>query len=196
MSQIFFISHPEVVIDPTQPVTSWRLSEAGEERVHTFGELPLCSEVRSVYASTELKAVRAAELLAQRWQLPLQLLAELGEHDRSSTGYLTSDAFEAAVDAFFAKPDVSYRGWETALNAQARIVSALQAISDEAPAGDIAVISHGGVGTLSKCWLKRIPISRGEDQPYQGHFYLFGRESRLFIQDWTPLPTAGFRLQG
>ncbi|MFC0389117.1 histidine phosphatase family protein [Muricoccus vinaceus] len=34
--------------------------------------------------------------------------------------------------------------------------------------GDIAIVSHGGVGALLLCHLKGVPISRAEDQPGAG----------------------------
>jgi len=54
----------------------------------------------------------------------------LGENDRSATGFLARDEFEATVNAFFAYPQDSIRGWEPAVDAQARIVRAIeQAVS-------------------------------------------------------------------
>jgi broad specificity phosphatase PhoE len=80
-----------------------------------------------------------SQLLAQCWRVPLTVVAALGENDRSSTGYLAKSEFEAAADRFFAAPDSSFRGWETAHAAQTRIVRAMQDILRAAPAGDIAL---------------------------------------------------------
>jgi broad specificity phosphatase PhoE len=94
------------------------------------------------------------------------VVGSLGENDRSATGYLPRDQFEAMADEFFGKPEDSIRGLERAIDAQRRIISAVErviALSD--PNGDIAIVSHGGVGTLLLCHLKGLPISRTEDQP-------------------------------
>ena len=40
------------------------------------------------------------------------------------------------------------------------------------PAGSIAIVAHGGVGALLLCWLKNVPISRLEDRPGQGNFFV------------------------
>ena len=100
----------------------------------------------------------------------------MGENDRSSTGFLKPDEFEAVADEFFANPDRSVRGWERAADAQCRIVKAVNSIAQKAQSmGNIAVVSHGAVGTLLYCYLTGKPISRAWDQPPNGggNFYTF-----------------------
>jgi len=63
----------------------------------------------------------------------------LRENDRSATGFLQKQEFEATADAFFAHPHESVRGWEAAVAAQARIVRAVEEILSQAPnEGDLA----------------------------------------------------------
>ena len=50
----------------------------------------------------------------------------IGENDRSATGFLPREEFWATADLFFAHPTESIRGWERAIDAQARIVAADQ----------------------------------------------------------------------
>jgi broad specificity phosphatase PhoE len=73
------------------------------------------------------------------------------------------------------------RGWERAVDAQTRIVAAMRDVVTAAPAGDVAVVSHGGVGALLLCFLQGIPVSRVADQPpgSGGYFLAFDRG------DWT-----------
>jgi len=188
MDRVYFITHPEVEIDAALAVTAWALSPLGQRRMRAFAELPLCASLVAVYASAENKARQAAQWLADRRVIPVHVVAALGENDRSSTGFLSKPDFEAAADAFFADPHTSFRGWETAHEAQSRIVRAVARIVREAPAGDLAIVSHGAVGTLNKCWLKQTSITRREDQPHQGHYYSFERASGRLREDWTPLP--------
>jgi broad specificity phosphatase PhoE len=190
LSTVFFISHPEVVVDPLQPIPLWSLSPRGEQRMRAFAQLPLLASLRWIFSSSEQKAREAAQLLAQIQGLSVLVRAELGENDRSSTGYLAKDTFEQAADRFFAQPERSYRGWETAQDAQRRIVGAFTRALEEAGAGDLAIVSHGAVGTLLKCFLKATPINRGEDQPRQGNYFTIERSSRRLTSDWTPLPEA------
>jgi broad specificity phosphatase PhoE len=186
---LLFITHPEVVVDEATPVTRWSLSEVGRRRILAFTETGALDAAGAVFSSTEQKALDAAELLAQRIGQSVRSLAELGENDRSSTGYMEKARFEAAADAFFSRPAESFRGWETAEAAQRRIVRAVEQVLSEAPAGsDTVIVSHGAVGTLYKCHLKGIPISRSEDQSRQGNVYRVDKASRRLLHDWVPLP--------
>jgi hypothetical protein len=126
-----------------------------------------------------------AELLAGHLGLSYVTRADLGENDRSATGYLPREEFEATADLFFKHPDRSVRGWEPARAAQARIVGAIDDISKAAPHVNMAVVAHGGVGALLLCRLKGVPISRAEDQPGEGGRQLFR------ISAGRPLTTAG-----
>src|SRR5437588_5246882 len=164
---VYFISHPEVVVRPEVPMTSWDLSEVGLARWERLLRQQWVSSVGAVWSSRETKATTAAERLARVRGLPVNYLPELGEMDRSATGCITDPGeFNRVVDAFFAKPDKSIRGWERAADAYRRIVAAVDRAICESPAGaQIAIVSHGGVGALLKCHLKRVPVSRAEDQP-------------------------------
>jgi broad specificity phosphatase PhoE len=52
------------------------------------------------------------------------------------------------VDAFFARADESVRQWERAVDAQARVVAAMDEILQDSREQTIAIVAHGGVGTL------------------------------------------------
>jgi broad specificity phosphatase PhoE len=188
MSIIHFITHPEVVIDPAIPVPDWPLSSLGRERMQrTVLEQPWLRDVRALFSSTERKARDAATIIAEHLCLQPAVIEGLGENDRSATGYLPRREFEAMADAFFARPQHSVRGWERAADAQRRIVAAVEQAIALAPAeGDIAIVSHGGVGALLLCHLKRVPIARTEDQPVDGGgcVYSFDAASRRLLHGW------------
>ena len=187
MPVIHFITHPEVVINPSVPVPDWPLSPEGVRRMGLALERPWMGRLGSVFSSAERKATDAARLIADRFHLSPVLIEELGENDRSATGYLPKAAFEAMADAFFAQPERSVRGWERAVDAQRRIAAAVERVIAEAPRdGNIAVVSHGGVGALLLCHLKNVPISRAEDQPGAGGgcVYSFDRGTRTLLSGW------------
>lgn len=169
MRRAYVITHPNVVIDPTLPVPQWPLSDRGKERMRAGVRQPWISDLTALYSSSERKARDAAEVLATHLSLPYVVIEELGENDRSATGYLPPPEFEAMADAFFAQPEQSIKGWETASHAQQRIVAAVARIiaADTSP-GSLAIISHGAVGTLLYCHLLGAPISRRQDQPANG----------------------------
>lgn len=187
MPILHFITHPEVVIDPSVPVPDWPLSPEGIRRMGLALEQPWMSQLGSVFSSTERKAMDAAQLVADRLGLSPTVVPELGENDRSATGYLPRTEFEATADLFFAHPQESVRGWERAVDAQRRISAAVERVIAEAPgSGDVAVVSHGGVGALLLCQLKGAPISRAEDQPGAGGgcVYSFDTSTRALLSGW------------
>jgi broad specificity phosphatase PhoE len=137
----------------------------------------------------EQKALDGADVIATHLRLPVTRLAALGENDRSATGYLPGAEFEATADAFFAYPEQSVRGWERAIDAQRRIVTAVDHVmsASHAYGGDIAIISHGGVGTLLLCYLRGDPINRDDDQPRNngGNYFALDVATRRLRHGWT-----------
>ncbi|PJJ72620.1 broad specificity phosphatase PhoE [Diaminobutyricimonas aerilata] len=179
----FFVTHPEVVIDPAVPVERWGLSDAGRARA---GHLPevLHGRVDTIISSAERKATETAAILADSLGLTASVDPALGEMDRSATGYLPPEEFEPTVDAFFAHPELSVRGWERALDAQRRIEGAVRA---HARAGDddrVAFVAHGGVGALLLASLTSAPISRSLDQPGLGSCFRFDARAWRALGSW------------
>jgi broad specificity phosphatase PhoE len=185
---LIFITHPEVVVDPGVEITRWRLSDRGVERMRTFVASDVVGSVGEVWASTETKAIEAAGLLAARFGLPIHVDPDLGENDRSATGFVPPEEFERLADRFFEHPDESVRGWETASAAQARVAEALDRIlAARTGDGDLAIVAHGGVGTLLLCKLLDAPISRARDQPFQGHYWRYDWSSAQMIHEWKAI---------
>jgi broad specificity phosphatase PhoE len=190
VAHLYFITHPEVQIDPGIAVPDWDLSPRGRERMHRLLDRDWVSGLAAVWSSTERKAISGARILAEAVCLRPLTNPDLGENDRSATGYLPKAEFEATADAFFAHPHNTIRGWESAAKAQRRIVAAIGTVLHEAPAErDVAVVSHGGVGALLLCWLKTCPISRSEDQPGQGggNYYCFDRQTHTLRHGWMAI---------
>jgi len=187
MPKAFVISHPEVVVDPTRPVPNWHLSARGIERMTRFASSPIVDGVTAIFSSTETKAIEAAQILGEVRHLPVAIRSGLEEIDRSASGFLPMPEFENTADGFFAEPERSVRGWERAIDAQARIVRAIDRLLNDPPAGDIAVVTHGGVGTLLLCDYLRVPITRKLDQTSQGHYWIFDTALRTVLHGWRPL---------
>jgi len=151
--------------------------------------------VRHIFASNERKARDAAQILADGIGLGgYRVIVDLGENDRSATGFLAKDEFEATADAFFAQPLQSIRGWEPAADAQARIVHAVEQTVSQTPEGaDIAIVGHGGTGTLLYCHLAGLPIDRRYDQPATNgeNWLAFDRASRKLLHyGWQSIDAA------
>ena len=192
MSRLLFLTHPEVVIDPAVPVPRWHLKDSGIAKLRRFAASGALAGVTAVWASTECKAIETACILAGALGLGVRVREDLGENDRSSTGFLPPPEFERMADAFFANPEASIRGWERAVDVQARIVAAVRAVAAaETGAGNILVAAHGAVGALLRGHLMGAPISRALDQPGAGCWFAVSLPAwRLATQDWQVLPTG------
>jgi broad specificity phosphatase PhoE len=184
-----YITHPQVKIDPMIPVPKWGLSEIGAERTRKAAESGWVRRLRRIVSSDEIKAIETAEILAAMAGVKTEIAEHMHENDRSATGFLPPPEFEKAADWFFANPGESFKGWERAIDAQRRIVSAVDAVlAGHDPAKPIAFIGHGGVGTLLKCHLTGRPIGRDRDQPPGGgNLYCFSLADRALSCDWTPI---------
>ena len=177
-------------MDATIPVPLWPLSDIGKERHRQFHSHPVLSKVTSVYSSEERKAQDAAKLLSDYKKLHYQTVYDLHENDRSATGFLEPEEFERVASEFFRYPKQSIRGWERAIDAQKRTVECVQNILDkDDTSGDIALLGHGGVGTLLMCHLAKVNISRTYDQPGAGggNYFAFDFEGHLIINQWTSI---------
>jgi broad specificity phosphatase PhoE len=188
---VFFITHPDVSIDPAVPVPDWPLSTRGRDRMVRALALPWVDGIRSIWCSTERKARDGADILARHLKLTATQLPELGENDRSVTGYLPRAEFEAVANQFFANPSRSVRGWERAVDAQHRIVEAVNRVLAGSAncGGDVVIVAHGGVGTLLLCHLRREEIGRAHDQPSNngGNFFAFDGGTLQLHHGWRPI---------
>lgn len=188
VNDFYFITHPNVVVSPDVPVPRWPLSDLGKHRMRAGLRQPWVRDITSIYCSTEQKAIDGATILSDHLGIPFSEVPELGENDRSATGFLAPDEFERVADEFFAKPTVSVRGWERAVDAQARVVKAVERIAQK-DNGVIAIVAHGAVGTLLYCHLAGEPIARRWDQPPNGggNYFRFSLVPRAAHSWWQPI---------
>ena len=198
MTLAYFITHPDVVVDPAIPIDRWPLSETGLARMRRVLDQPWAASLRHVFSSAEQKALDGAEVLRSSLGIPSTVIPGLGENDRSATGFLPPSEFWPVVEEFFANPTRSIRGWERAADAQARVVRAVrEGLAQTAPEESVAFVGHGGVGCLLRCQLEGRPISRAEEQPAAaegsppgsggGHYFAFDRSSLALAGDWQPI---------
>lgn len=188
MPTVFYLTHPQVLIDPAIPVPHWGLSPIGRARAEAAASAPWTQKVCRIVSSTEVKAVETAAIFADARGLSVEPCADMHENDRSATGFLPPLDFEATADAFFAHPDISIRGWERAIDAQTRIVSVVFTVLSQPSVGDTLIVGHGAVGTLLMTHLLKVPISRTLDQPAGGgHVFAFDAKTHAVIHQWRDL---------
>ena len=186
-----YLTHPQVVIDPDVATPQWGLSEIGRARAQALAARDILPATARLFSSDERKALDLAGIIGASIGAEVTADPQMGENDRSSTGFMPPDQFEATADRFFATPMESVDGWERAIDAQARIVAAVTAAMAKVQQGELAVFcGHGAVGTLLKCHLGRWAIARSEDQsrlavPGGGNGFVFDLEQRKLYSDWT-----------
>lgn len=185
-----YLTHPQVFIEPLKDIRKWSLNPVGRERVSALAaRLGSLAGTRRVVCSDETKALETASPLALALGVELEVRPGMHENDRSATGFLPPDEFEAVADQFFAEPAISVRGWETAEDAQRRIVAEVQACLAGPQDGDILFVGHGGVGTLLFCALSGIRIDRRFDQRTGGGgcWFEFDFQGRKPLREWQPM---------
>jgi broad specificity phosphatase PhoE len=186
-----YITHPEVVIDPAVPMPRWGLSEIGTARARAFAARGLVPPGRPIFSSTERKAVELAHILADVSGGEVIEDELMGENDRSATGFLPAERFDAVVAQFFGDPDNGPDGWESARTAQQRIVDAVGRALKQA-GGPAVFCGHGAVGTLLKCHVGGRVIAQSEDQRVVawkggGNCFRFELEPPRLIGDWVSM---------
>ncbi len=133
---------------PGVPASRWRLSETGRQRCLLLAKRLASYRPQALVASAEPKAVETAQLVAAQLGIAVEVGAGLHEHDRQDVGWLPAAAFEAAVVALFAHPDVLVMGSETATQARARFARAVEAVLQRHTAGNVVIVAHGTVIAL------------------------------------------------
>ncbi|WP_246778389.1 histidine phosphatase family protein [Maritalea myrionectae] len=173
-------------------MTKWGLSFKGQARIEATIDRGIFDHVEKIISSDEQKAIDAATLIGDHLGIQFQTDSCCGENDRSATGILPKEEFEAVATQFFAQPAQSIRGWEPAIDAQQRIVDAVHSHMKVAVEQHILFVRHGAVGTLLKCHLAQRPISRDEDQHYfgapgGGNMFAFDWTGQHLLSDWVAL---------
>ena len=186
---IRYLSHPQVAIDPARDVRTWSLDDVGRARVEALARSGALTGTTAIISSAETKALETARPLADALGCGLRIRDRMHENDRTATGFLPPDEFERVADRFFANPDESVLGWETARAAQRRIVAEVDAALRSVVDGDVLFVGHGGVGTLLYCHLADVPISREYDQGAGGGgcYLEFTMDARHRIAGWRPM---------
>ncbi|MDH2350907.1 phosphoglycerate mutase family protein [Bradyrhizobium sp. SSUT18] len=185
MPIVRYLTHPQVQIDPAVPVPLWGLSPIGRTRTEALANASWLASTSQIVTSGERKAIETAEIIAGKLGIMIEIREAMHENDRSATGFLKPAEFEEVADQFFAQPHLSVRGWERAVDAQARIVREAEAVLARNRLGDILFVGHGAVGTLLLCHCSGQPIDRVLDQPAGGgHVFAFARDGRRVLHAW------------
>jgi broad specificity phosphatase PhoE len=150
LSNLILIKHslPEVI--HSLPAHQWHLSEIGRLRCKSLAEKIMDHSPDVIFTSPEPKAIETTQIIADSLGKKFHEIGELREHERSNVKWLNKEDFEERVNEFFRFPETLTFGNETAHQANQRFSNVISKITEEHPAGNIAIVSHGTVIAL---WL-------------------------------------------
>ncbi|HSR29857.1 MAG TPA: histidine phosphatase family protein [Anaerolineae bacterium] len=140
-------SLPEMVTGV--PASQWHLSAEGRHRCEKLAERLADYSLAAVVASEESKAAETGQTIARILDLPFETATGLHEHQRGVIMDLGSrEGFQAQVARFFEHPDDLVLGYETADEVYARFATAVSAVLERHPHGNLAIVCHGTVISL------------------------------------------------
>ena len=142
MAAVYYFTHTQIRVDPAVPVRDWSLTDEGRARVIRVTNAPWMSHVTRILTSSERRMVETAEIFAVRRHLRMEVNPRFHDSKRPLADFLSVNDLAIATDRFFFRPEESARpGWETAVEAQKRIVAAVE--------DDLAARTHDAAGELS-----------------------------------------------
>lgn len=168
MTKIFLIRHGETEwnkIGKLQGSSDIDLLPEGIQQAHSLAEHAPFSAADAIYSSDLIRAVKTADILAEKFNLPVITNRGLRETSFGEwEGQFLSDLAKenpCGFEKFFTRPDlVKPPNGETFLQSQARIMNALDEIVADNEGKSIIVISHGAAIRLIICAALVIPIRK------------------------------------
>ena len=147
-NSLILIRHSQSQQQPDRPASQWPLTEEGRRRCIALAERLAAYSPNLIVTSRERKASQTGALIAARLGRPIEIADGLHEHQREHVGWLSNQAFEQAVVAFFTRPGELVFGEETAYQAGARFDAAVRDLLAAHFGQNVAIVSHGTVITL------------------------------------------------
>ena len=147
-------------VDVETPAHQWRLRHEGVAAASVLADRLRAAQYHptKIVASVEPKATQTGSVIAERLHLPFATVEGLHEHDRRTSGFLSTEVFAAHMRDLFAQPDAVVFGNESASSALARFAKAVdQVVSEET--GDVVIVSHGTVMSLFVALRARVDAS-------------------------------------
>lgn len=147
---LILVRHANTRPTADRPARSWPLTPAGEDRARQLAAHLRPYEPTVIITSSEPKAIRTGQLLAEALQLEVaDALPDFDETDRDGVPYYPSQAeFAAALAHFFDHPADIVLGRESAYDARGRFANAFYELVDETPNGNILLVSHAAILSL------------------------------------------------
>ena len=168
MTRVYLIRHGETEWNKEgklQGNSNVLLSPEGIRQAKLLAQHTPFSAVDAIYSSDLSRAVKTAEILGERFDLPVInesgfREARFGDWEGRSISELAKDVPDG-FENFFTKPDkVHPPHGETFLECQARVLTALDEIVAEHEEQSIIIVSHGAAIRLILCAALGMPIRK------------------------------------
>ena len=145
---LILVKHSLPGIVENVPAREWKLSEEGKVRARTLAERISQYQPAVIVSSIEPKAQETAEIIARAYNLTMEIVKGLHEHDRSKSQYLSKGDFQASVRKFFENPTALVFGSETADECHRRFEHAVRSVLKHYSDKTIVIVAHGTVISL------------------------------------------------
>jgi broad specificity phosphatase PhoE len=179
--QLYLVRHAAVTLRENRPSAEWHLSPEGRAAADALAGDRSWVDLRSLYASTEPKAIATAQRIACRYDLPVYIEHDLREVERPWAG----DGYRELVRRYFAGETVG--GWERRDAALARIQRCVADVVGAAADQNVGIVSHGLVLTLFLSDLLAIDGDAAYEQWAAIAFpdvAVVERETRRLVRGW------------
>lgn len=159
-SKLYVVHHSKPIEAQALHPSQLPLSREGIMLATPVIEASFWRSVAALYYSPELRAAQTAELIANRWQIPLNMEEELSDMWIVSGG-LAQDQFEQIVGDHL-EGLTNHPLLEDYTLAQRRIVRCVQRLARENAGRSFAIVSHARILTALYSHLLRRRLGRQE----------------------------------
>ena len=153
MNELIFMRHTKTKVDKNIPIKDWSLTEEGFKQAEKIANSGEFDNVDILISSNENKAYLTIKPLADKLNLEIIKIKDLGEVKRPNSEKLTSEEYEKMKKMIFEDLNFTKYDWETANHALKRFKSAVDKINRKYENKKILICSHGTVMTLYFAYL-------------------------------------------
>ena len=140
---LILLRHAETAINKKIPSSEWKLSLKGNEQALSLLTDSYLSDVQIIVTSSEKKALRTIEPLAEQLSISIQEFDEFNELCRDRGQFGTKEEYNENVKYCFGEPNIAINNWETANEALERFSRKIAEIDNKYRNKKIIIVSHG-----------------------------------------------------
>ncbi len=152
-NKLIFIRHAKTKKDENIPIENWVLTEEGEKQAEQIANSGEFDDVRILISSKEDKAYLTIKPLADKLNIKIIKIKDLGEIKRPNSEKLPTKEYEGIKKKIFEDLNFTKDNWETANHALKRFKDAIDKINKKYENKNILICSHGTVMSLYFAYL-------------------------------------------